>query len=90
MEIGGFNKEPDWVRLGPSLLIASCLILAIRTAKWEAHSSGTQSHRDLDVEVDYAIFLASTVLSTLLRRKSNLFQQKDVPWYQPSEDESTK
>jgi hypothetical protein len=90
MDIGGFNKEPNWPRLGPSLLIASCLILAIRTAKWEARSSGTQSHRDLDVEVDHAILLASTVLSTLLRRKPNLFQQKDVPWYQPSEDESPK
>ena len=32
-EIGGYHEDIDWPKLGPSLLIASCLIVAIRTAK---------------------------------------------------------
>jgi hypothetical protein len=23
MEVGGYNKEPDWVKIGPSLLVAA-------------------------------------------------------------------
>ena len=33
LEIGGYEERPDWPKMGPSLLIATCLILAIRTAK---------------------------------------------------------
>ena len=51
-EIGGFIQSPDWPKMGPSLLIASCLILAVRTAKWPPRASGlTSSDRDLDAEV---------------------------------------
>ena len=39
LNIGGFKDHPDWPKMGPSLLIATCLILAIRTAKWAARSS---------------------------------------------------
>jgi hypothetical protein len=91
MQIGGYNKRPDWVKLGPSLLIASCIILAIRTAKWAARNgSGTASDRDLEVEIDHSIHLADRVLSALLTRKENLFPSKDVPWYMPSEDDVMK
>jgi hypothetical protein len=27
-EVGGYHDRPDWAKLGPSLLISSCLILA--------------------------------------------------------------
>ncbi len=90
MQVGGTTKKPDWVKLGPSLLIASCVILAIRTAKWAARSGGTHSQRDLEVEVDHAIHLADRVLATLLSRKGALFPSKDVAWYVPSEDEVPK
>jgi hypothetical protein len=36
LDIGGFEQRPDWPKMGPSLLIGTCLILAIRTAKWPA------------------------------------------------------
>ena len=81
MQVGGYNKEPDWVRLGPSLLIASCVILAIRTAKWAARTGQTNSERDLEVEIDHSIHLAGRVLGALVSRKANLFPSKDVPWY---------
>ncbi len=38
LEIGGTTDQPDWPKLGPSLLIATCLIVAIRTAKWTAYA----------------------------------------------------
>jgi hypothetical protein len=38
LEVGGYDSEPDWPKMGPSMLIATCLILAIRTAKWPAVS----------------------------------------------------
>lgn len=34
LNIGGYNDEPNWPKMGPSLLIATALILAIRTARW--------------------------------------------------------
>jgi len=34
LDIGGYEQRPDWPKMGPSLLIAACLVLAIRTAKW--------------------------------------------------------
>jgi hypothetical protein len=58
LDIGGYEQRPDWPKMGPSLLIASCLILAVSTAKWPARpSGGTASDRDLDVEVEHAIHL---------------------------------
>lgn len=81
MEIGGYNKEPDLFKLGPSMLIASCLILAIRTAKWAAVVHPTASERSLEVEIDYAIHLADRVLGRLVGRKAYLFASKQVPWY---------
>ena len=88
MRIGGHKKAPDWVKLGPSLLIASCVILAIRTAKWAVRSNGHESHRDLEAEVDHAIFLADTVLGHLLSSKADLFPSRDVPWHMPTEEDS--
>lgn len=91
MQIGGYNKEPDWVKLGPSLLVASCMILAIRTAKWAARcSSETTSDRGLEVEIDHAIHLASRVLSALIGKKANLFPSKDVPWYVADDQDEPK
>ena len=36
--VGGIRKEVDAQKLGPALLIASSLVLAIRTARWPATS----------------------------------------------------
>jgi len=33
-QVGGHRREVDYQKLGPSLLIASSLVLAIRTARW--------------------------------------------------------
>jgi hypothetical protein len=33
-KVGGYRREVYFQKLGPTLLIASTLVLAIRTAKW--------------------------------------------------------
>lgn len=91
LDIGGYNQNPDWPKMGPSLLIASCLILAIRTAKWPARSScGTASDRDLDVEAEHAIHLAGRVLSHLVGHHQSIFPQKPEPWFVPNDEDVAK
>ena len=89
-EIGGYRDYPDWPKLGPSLLIASCLILAIRTAKWAASHDSKFSNSDLSKEIDYAVSLADSVLSKLLTHKNSLFPQKREFWHQPDDDDILK
>jgi len=33
--VGGYRREVDYQKLGPALLIASSLVLAIRTTRWD-------------------------------------------------------
>jgi hypothetical protein len=90
-EIGGFIQSPDWPKMGPSMLIASCLILAVRTAKWAPRESGdTTSDRDLEVEVDNALVLANRVFGALLARHPSLFPHTREPWFQPSDEDVPK
>jgi hypothetical protein len=58
LDVGGFTDRPDWPKLGPSLLIAKCLIVAIRTAKWSANSDKTTSGTGLEQEIDFAAHVA--------------------------------
>jgi len=90
LEVGGYHERPDWPKLGPSLLIATCLILAIRTAKWLPHWSDMTSNPELDKEIGYAAYQADRVLSHLMARFASLFPQKKVPWYMPDDDEIPK
>ena len=90
MEIAGYRKEVDLSRIGPTLVIASSLILAIRTAKWPRVAVETASQPEWDAEVEQSIQMAHRILSHLLNKSPFLFQHKDVPWYQPSEDESPR
>ena len=40
-QVGGYRREVDYQKLGPALIIASSLVLAIRTARWgPTHSDG--------------------------------------------------
>jgi hypothetical protein len=85
LDIGGYEQRPDWPKMGPALLIASCHILAIRTAKWSVRpADGTTADRDLDVEIGYAIHLAGRVFSALVSRHQSIFPQKREPWFVPN------
>ena len=45
--LGGYHDRPDSPKMGPSLLIAKCLTVAIRTAKWPSRI-GRQTPRPGD------------------------------------------
>jgi len=42
--VGGYRREVDYQKLGPVLLIASSLVLAIRTARWSPTTSDGLAH----------------------------------------------
>ena len=86
----GYSVTVDWPKLGPSLLIATALVLAIRTSKWPATFDNTTAHPDLDREIEYATFPASKVMSSLVAKRESLFPQKHTPWYQPSDEDVPK
>lgn len=87
LEIGGYADRPDWPKLGPSLLIASCLILAIRTAKWPPRFDTGSEEQDLNNEIEFAIKAANRVLMTLATKYECIFPQKKEPWYGPDNED---
>jgi hypothetical protein len=90
LEVGGYTERPDWPKLGPSLLIATCLILAIRTAKRPPLFDKSTADPELDREIDYAVHMARRVLSALLSKSESIFPQKREAWYQPSGEDVPK
>lgn len=86
-QVGGYRREVDHQKLGPSLLIASSLVLAIRTARWSPTHSDGLSQVDWTAEVEHSVRIAKVVLSHLTSRSPELFQTKDVPWYVATDDE---
>jgi hypothetical protein len=89
-QVGGYRREVDSQKLGPALLIASSLVLAIRTAKWSPTHSDGLSAVDWDKEVEHSARVAKIVLSHLTVRYPELFQGKDVPWFVATDEEVPK
>jgi hypothetical protein len=88
MKVDGYDQRPDYTRMGPSLLIASALILAIRTARWPAALDENLVSPELDQEIDYAVLLATRTLSRLLKQKESMFPSRKEARYTPEEGES--
>lgn len=88
LNVGGSNDSRDWPKMGPSLLIATALILAIRTAKWPPHSADANRGHEIEEEIGFSAHLAKRVLSHLVSRHESLFPNKKVPWYQADEEDS--
>ena len=82
MEIGGYHDVPDWPKMGPSLLIATCLIVAIRTARWSAAIDTQNSNSELDGEIKFAANVALRVLSKPQSEHPSIFPRRKQPWYQ--------
>ena len=87
MEVGGYNDVPDWPKMGPSLLIATCLIVAIRTAKWSATIDAKNSNSELDKEIDFAEHVAQRVLSAVMKLSPSIFPSRKQPWYRATSDD---
>jgi hypothetical protein len=90
LDVGGYTDRPDWPKMGPSLLIATSLIVAIRTAKWPAHVDKAVSSPDLDREIDFAAHVAGRVPMRLLQQCQAIFPQRKEPWYQPDGEDQPK
>ena len=69
--------------VGPVLLIASSLMLAIRTVRWTPTHSDGVSYPEWDKEVEHSVRIAKIVLSHLASCCPELFQTKDVPMVHP-------
>jgi hypothetical protein len=87
-DVGGFTQKPNWPRLRPTLVIASSLILAIRTARWPVSEAGTHSTPGLAREVAYAVRLAGMVLGVLVAHHESFFFQCKEPWFVPNDDDT--
>ena len=86
-ETGGFVKETDYSKLGGALLVAACLILAVRTARWSVRGSSTESDSELENEVAHAAHLAHRMLSHLVSRSREMFPAILVPWFVAGDEE---
>ena len=89
-QAGGHRREVDYQKLGPALLIASSLVLAVRTARWSPTHSDGLAHIEWDTEVEHSVRIAKIVLSHLTARCPELFQMKDVPWYVATDENVPK
>ena len=89
-KVGGHHREVDYPKLGPALLIASSLVLAIRTARWSPTHSDGLSQTDWDREVEHSVRIAKSVLSHLNSRSPELFQTRSAPWYVATDDDVPK
>lgn len=93
MKIVGHQRRPDWPKLGPSIIIATALIVAIRTAKWAAKAPGDAKFSDVDLELDkevsFATRISIRVMHELLRRHEGLFPQRLDPIYEAGSEEDT-
>ena len=87
-QVGGYRAEIDQQKLGPALVIASSLILAIRTARWPATHSDGLANIEWEKEVEHSVRIGRLVLSHLTTRYPDLFQSKQVPWYVATDDDS--
>ena len=85
--VGGISKEVDYQKLGPALLIASSLVLAIRTARWSATHSDGLADVDWQKEVEHSARVGKMMLTHLISRFPNLFTSRDVPWYETTDED---
>jgi hypothetical protein len=90
LDVGGYHDRTDWPKMGPSLLIATCLIVAIRTAKWPPRADESLAGQELSDEIQFAAQIASRVMSTLIGKYETIFPQRKEPWYQPNDDDTPK
>jgi hypothetical protein len=74
--------------MGSSLLIATSLIVAIRTAKWPPRADTMLSEQGLNEEIEFAVQVAQRVLMNLMTRFEAIFPQRKEPWYQATEEDS--
>ena len=86
-QVGGYRSEVEQQKLGPALVIASSLILAIRTARWPTTYSDGLANMEWEKEVEHSVRIGRLVLSHLTTRYPDLFSSKQVPWYVATDED---
>jgi hypothetical protein len=89
-QVGGYRTEVDQQKLGSALVIASSLVLAIRTAKWPTTNSDGLANIEWEKEIEHSVRIGKFVLAHLTARYPDLFQSKQVPWYVATDEDSPK
>lgn len=72
------------------MLIATSLIMVIRTAKHPAVFDANFSNTDLHAEVEYSIHPASTVRSAPIKHHEAIFPGRKKPWHEPDAEDDPK
>lgn len=85
--VGGVRKEVDYQKMGPALLIASSLVLAIRTARWPVTHSDGLADVEWQKEIEHSARIAKAMMTHLTSRFPNLFASQDVPWYEATDED---
>jgi hypothetical protein len=88
--VGGYRREVDFQKLGPALIIASSLVLAIRTARWPPTHSDGLANMEWEKEIEHSVRIGKIVLSNVTAGCPVMFQMKDSPWYVATDDEVAK
>ena len=94
LKVTGHERSPDWPKLGPSVLIASALVVAIRTAKWSSRPKndcgGADIDHELDQEIRYATRMTIRIMRALMKDHECLFPQKLTPTWEPTGEDVPK
>lgn len=73
------REDIDLSKLGGALLIASALVLAIRTARWSARTGQEQTADSaLETEIQHAIAVTTSLLGRLLARYPSYFRKQQI------------
>lgn len=79
--------------MGPSILIATALIVAIRTAKWAAKGAGDARLADVDADLDREVSFASRItiriMHEVMKRHQSIFPGKMEPVYDGVHEEDS-
>lgn len=70
------TRSVDLTALGPTLVLAASVILAIRTARREARMDAHCADVDLQREIEYALDLANRVVMQATVKHASLFRQR--------------
>jgi hypothetical protein len=90
LDVGGFTRSPDWPKLGPSLVIATALIVAIRTARWPLDGADASNDFKVKDEIEWAARLARRILGGLVTHHPDLFPHRAEPWFVPNDQDTPK
>jgi hypothetical protein len=68
------------------MIIATSLVVAIRTARWATKVPVSDVDPDLDQEVGFAMRITLRVMHALTRNRPDLFPEQKIPIHRPDDE----